>query len=54
MQATDPRDKIFAMLIFCEETHRIGDLPDEVRPNYEKNVLQVYADFTRWWILHHS
>jgi hypothetical protein len=54
MQATDPRDKIFAMLIFGEETHRIGDLPDEVRPNYEKNVLQVYADFTRWWILHHS
>ncbi|KAE9372520.1 HET-domain-containing protein [Stipitochalara longipes BDJ] len=54
MQATDPRDKIFAMLVFGDETHQIGNLPDEVRPNYEKNVVQVYADFTRWWILHHN
>jgi len=54
MQATDPRDKVFAMLVFGEETHHIGNLPDEVRPNYEKNVIQVYADFTRWWILHHN
>ena len=54
MQATDPRDKVFAMLVFGEETHNMRDLPDEVRPNYKKNVIQVYADFTRWWILHHN
>ncbi|PMD57636.1 HET-domain-containing protein [Hyaloscypha bicolor E] len=54
MNATDPRDKIFAMLVFGNETHQIESLPEEVRPNYEKNVIQVYADFTRWWILHHN
>lgn len=52
LKATDPRDKIFAMMVFGNETHEIESLPTEVRPNYEKNVLQVYADFTRWWILH--
>jgi Heterokaryon incompatibility protein (HET) len=54
MKATDPRDKIFAMLAFGNETHDIGALPQEVRPNYEKDVIQVYADFTRWWMLHHN
>ncbi|KAG9227953.1 heterokaryon incompatibility protein-domain-containing protein [Amylocarpus encephaloides] len=53
MKATDPRDKIFAMLVFGNETYQTGALPEEVRPNYEKSVVLVYADFTRWWILHH-
>jgi hypothetical protein len=54
MKATDPRDKIFAMMVFGNETHDMESLPQEVRPNYEKSILQVYADFTRWWILHHN
>jgi hypothetical protein len=54
MKAIDPRDKIFAMMVFGNETHEMESLPSEVRPNYKKNVLQVYADFTRWWILHHK
>lgn len=53
MKATDPRDKIFALLSFGHETRNIADLPSEVRPNYEKDTIDVYADFTRWWILHH-
>jgi hypothetical protein len=54
MNATDPRDKIFAMMVFGNETHEMESLPQVVRPNYEKSILQVYADFTRWWILHYN
>ena len=53
LQATDPRDKIFALLGFGKETQFISSLPDEVRPNYRKTVLQVYTDFSRWWIEYH-
>ncbi|VUC34395.1 unnamed protein product [Clonostachys rosea] len=51
LQATDPRDKIFALLIFGHETHQIATLPTLLRPNYTKSAGRVYADFTRWWIL---
>lgn len=54
MKATDPRVKIFAMMVFGNETHEMESLPQVVRPNYEKSILQVYADITRWWILHHN
>jgi hypothetical protein len=54
MKVIDARDKIFAIMVFGNETYEMESLPAEVRPNYEKNVLQVYADFTRWWILHHK
>jgi hypothetical protein len=54
IKATDPRDKIFAIMVFGNETHEMESLPQVVRPNYEKTILQVYADFTRWWILHHN
>ena len=54
LKATDPRDKIFALLTFGDETHRISTLPDLVRPDYLKNTAHVYADFTRWWIQYHN
>jgi hypothetical protein len=53
LQATDPRDKIFALLIFGHETHQIATLPTLLRPDYTKSAGRVYADFTRWWILQH-
>uniref|UniRef100_A0A8H7K7H6 Heterokaryon incompatibility domain-containing protein n=1 Tax=Bionectria ochroleuca TaxID=29856 RepID=A0A8H7K7H6_BIOOC len=53
LQATDPRDKIFALLIFGHETHHIATLPTLLRPDYTKSAGRVYADFTRWWILQH-
>jgi len=54
MKASDPRDKIFALLAFGEETHRIAHLPDLIRPSYTKSLLQVYVDFTRWWVHHYG
>ncbi|KAI1077655.1 heterokaryon incompatibility protein-domain-containing protein [Whalleya microplaca] len=53
MKATDPRDKIFALLIFGRETQDLATLPAEIRPDYHKEAIDVYADFTRWWILHY-
>jgi hypothetical protein len=50
MEASDPRDKIFALLPFGEETYSISDLPDLARPDYTKSTVQVFTDFTRWWI----
>lgn len=54
MRATDAKDKIFALLVFGKETHNVSGLPDLVRPDYRKSVVQVYADFTRWWISHYK
>ncbi|KAK3395680.1 heterokaryon incompatibility protein-domain-containing protein [Sordaria brevicollis] len=54
MEATDSRDKIFAILSFGEETHDISELPPLARPNYEKTTVEVFADFTRWWISHYG
>lgn len=53
LDATDPRDKIFAMLQFGEETRQSEILPPEIIPNYYKSVAQVFSDFTRWWIVEH-
>ncbi|KAI2617581.1 HET-domain-containing protein [Hypomontagnella submonticulosa] len=53
MRATDPRDKLFALLAFGKETYGVSDLPDLVKPDYNKSVRRVYVDFTRWWIQHH-
>lgn len=50
MKASNPRDRIFALLVFGRETHRIAELPDLVRPNYAKTPEQVYTDFAIWWI----
>ena len=53
LDATDPRDKIFTMLQFGEETQKMDLLPPELRPNYHKSTAQVFSDFTRWWIVAH-
>ena len=54
LDATDPRDKIFALLSFGEETHDIWHLPELIKPDYTKSVEKVFTDFTRWWINEHK
>lgn len=59
MKATDPRDKLFAMLQFGEDTSdhvRMDlDLQDpRIRPDYYKNPTTVFCDFTHWWIDKHK
>ncbi|RTE80853.1 hypothetical protein BHE90_004666 [Fusarium euwallaceae] len=54
LKATDPRDKLFALLTFADETHVAEDLDDLIRPNYDKPAERVFADFTRWWIREHG
>lgn len=49
LDATDPRDKIFALLPIWKDTGS-GPLPDAIRPDYSKETSQVFADFTVWWI----
>ncbi|KAJ4252017.1 hypothetical protein NW762_011318 [Fusarium torreyae] len=49
LKATDPRDKLFALLTFANETHDTSKLDDLIRPNYDKSKERVFADFTRWW-----
>jgi hypothetical protein len=52
LKATDPRDKIFAMLQFGNETSDLTSLPDIIRPDYRKKetTTTVFCDFVRWWI----
>lgn len=54
LDATDPRDKIFAMLQFGEETQDLNPLPPELLTDYHKSVVDVFADFTKWWIVEHQ
>ncbi|VUC23018.1 unnamed protein product [Clonostachys rosea] len=54
LRATDPRDKLFALLTFGKETSDVQSLPKLIEPNYEKPEAQVFADFTRWWIEEHK
>jgi len=54
LMASDPRDKIFALLTFGKETYEIASLPSTVRPDYSKSVDRVFCDFTRWWICRHN
>jgi hypothetical protein len=48
MKATDPRDKLYALLVFGEETRLV--IPPALRLDYTKPLPNVMADFTRWWI----
>ncbi|KAK7985062.1 heterokaryon incompatibility protein-domain-containing protein [Apiospora saccharicola] len=52
--ATDPRDKIFALLSFGEETHNIEALPPRLKPDYAKSSCDVWKDVTRQWIIDHQ
>ncbi|PQE33433.1 heterokaryon incompatibility protein [Rutstroemia sp. NJR-2017a WRK4] len=50
LKATDPRDKLFALLPFGRETCIADELPLAIRPSYSKSSKRVLADFTKWWI----
>ncbi|KAI5925165.1 heterokaryon incompatibility protein-domain-containing protein [Camillea tinctor] len=52
-QATDPRDKIIALLSFGEDTHDIAGLPPRLKPDYGKTASGVWRDMTRQWIIDH-
>jgi len=54
LDATDPRDKLFALLSFGRETSSVNDLPELIRPNYNKSTDRVFTDFSRWWIMYHK
>lgn len=54
LDATDPRDKVFALLQFGTETHDVERLPPEIVPDYRKSTVQVFTNFTRWWIQEHK
>lgn len=55
MNATDPRDKLFALLSFAQVTGAGHELPSAIQTSYTKQPSQVFADFTAWWIReHHS
>jgi len=53
-KATDPRDRLFAVLPFGRETYVADRIPAPLRPNYTKPPENVMADFTRWWILEYG
>ncbi|RYP19651.1 hypothetical protein DL765_003244 [Monosporascus sp. GIB2] len=52
--ATDPRDKVFALLNFGEETHDLPGLPPRLKPDYGKSSSDVWRDLTRQWIIDHE
>ncbi|KAK7962398.1 uncharacterized protein PG986_003223 [Apiospora aurea] len=52
--ATDPRDKIFALLSFGQETFDIEALPPRLKPDYAKSSSDVWKDVTRQWIVDHQ
>lgn len=54
LKATDPRDKLFALLQFGRETHDVQNLPASIQPDYNKSVKRVFTDFVRWWIAEHQ
>lgn len=56
LKASDPRDKVFALLGLAEETHsgRITSNHHLIYPDYTKSTSAVFADFTRWWIIQHK
>ncbi|CAM1506115.1 Fc.00g057560.m01.CDS01 [Cosmosporella sp. VM-42] len=54
LKASDPRDKLFALLQFGKETEDIANLPPLIKPNYFKPVERVFPDFVRWWISTHK
>lgn len=47
IQATDPRDQVFALFSIARECQSQENKLDGFRPNYLKMTAEVYADFTR-------
>jgi hypothetical protein len=53
LKASDPRDKLFALLGLGRETWATRQVTPALQPDYDKPVANVMADFTRWWISEH-
>ncbi|KAF7528204.1 hypothetical protein G7054_g10234 [Neopestalotiopsis clavispora] len=51
MRATDPRDRLYAIIGFSQEVRKTAEIPTALRPNYEKSLEIVMADFTRWCMM---
>ena len=54
LNATDPRDKIYALLGISKETQDANAIPQALRSDYTKSTSDTFADFTRWWITKHK
>ena len=54
LDATDPRDKVFAMLQFGAETRHQNSLALDLVPDYHKSTSEVFSSFTKWWIVKHQ
>jgi hypothetical protein len=48
--ATDPRDKLVALLGIAAETAHLDKLPTELGEPYVKTETDFFTDFTSWWI----
>ncbi|VUC30278.1 unnamed protein product [Clonostachys rosea] len=49
-EATDPRDKLYALLDFALETQNGMGSREELAPDYNKPVSEVFSNFTIWCI----
>ncbi|KAI2464831.1 heterokaryon incompatibility protein-domain-containing protein [Annulohypoxylon bovei var. microspora] len=54
LKATDPRDKLYALLQFGNESKDVANLPLIVKVDYSKTPVKVFTDFVRWWICTHQ
>jgi hypothetical protein len=48
--ATEPRDRIFALLGLCRETRDAAHWPPELNPDYEKPLLDLSIEITRYLV----
>lgn len=52
-QATDPRDKLFALYGLARETFVSTSIPTELSVTYENDDVQVFTAFSRYCITHY-
>jgi hypothetical protein len=50
LHATDPRDKLYALLGLAKEIQEDREFSLQIWPDYTKTQVQVSADFTKEWI----
>jgi hypothetical protein len=48
--ATNPRDRIFALLGLCKDTQDVNQWPAELTPDYEKPLIDLFTNFTRYCV----
>jgi hypothetical protein len=48
--ATNPRDQIFALLGLCKDTRHPEKWPEELDPDYDKPLSELFTDVTRFCI----